>query len=85
MRLNVIALAIAAAALGTLAANADEVVVKERTGPNGVVIKEHVGAPDVVVKKKSVTTGSSDCVSRSTTRTNPVTDNKTTRTVRRCD
>jgi len=85
MKLNLIALALAATAFGAIAAHADEVVIKERAP--GVVVKEQLGTPNVVVRERA-TVGyrdRHDCATKSVTRTNGVTDNTTTKTVKRCD
>jgi hypothetical protein len=82
MKLNVIALAVAAAINSVGFAHADSVTV--RTGPNGIVIKERDN-PDVVVRKRVTVGAGHDCVTRKVTRDNEVTDRKVTTTTRRCD
>jgi hypothetical protein len=95
MKLNLIAMALAATAFGAIVAQADELVIKEKTGSNGVVIKERVGAPraKVVIKerepslvvRKRVTTGvSTNCSTRTVAKTNENTDRTKIKTTTRC-
>jgi hypothetical protein len=83
MKLNVIALALAAGIAGVGFAHADSVTVKSGTN-GGVVIKERDN-PDVVVRKRTTVGAGHDCVTKKTSRTNAVTDRKVTKTTKRCD
>ena len=82
MKAKLFALALAATAFGIVTANAQTVIVKEKT-PD-VVVKERVVVPTPGV---TVTTGSgvSDCSTKKVVRKNELTDSKTTKTVKRCD
>jgi hypothetical protein len=84
MKLNVIALALAASAFA-FTAQAQDVVVKEKVAP-GVVVKERVGTPKVVVKERAtVGVRSSDCTTKTVKRTNEVTDRTKVVKRTRCD
>ena len=61
MRLNILALALAASAF-TFAANAETAVIEEHRDP--AVVVEHRDPAVVIKHKKIETTGSGDCVTR---------------------
>jgi len=91
MKLNLIAMTLAVTAFGVIAAQADELVVKEKVAPH-VVVKEKIGAPrsDVVIRERRpvvherITTGVSDCSTKTVSKTNENTDRTKVRTTTRC-
>jgi hypothetical protein len=84
-------MALAATAFGAIAAQADDLVVKEHVAP-GVVVKEKVGTPrsNVVIREhrpvvhERITTGSSDCSSKTISKTNENTDRTKVKTTTHC-
>ncbi len=86
MKLNVFTLILAASAFGAVAANADELVIKERVAP-GVTIQERVGSPSVIVRERE-TTGwrdRDDCTTKTVRKTDA--DHDSTKVVKttKCD
>jgi hypothetical protein len=84
MKLNVFTAALAVAAFGAAAANAqaDELVIKEKAAP-GVVVKEKVTTP--VVRERITTGTSTDCTTKTVRRTNETTDRTHVTKTTRCD